>query len=378
MRNLFRLIMCAIVLTGLIVGLSACNDSSSSSKSDTSDPGSSDVSFGVGDYPNADLLVSGGALEAGLPYVRTTNNSDSGNFVLIDARGEPLPDAEDTDYDDHPYVQGHIPGAISLSWQEFGQPLNSVSKLEDILTNTGISRDMTIIIYDDTTASWGAAGRLFWMLEYLGCEDVHILHGGWDLWVADERETETKVNTLPDSDAFKAEVNTDILATEDHIRDRREDSDFVLIDSRTDEEYNGWTLYGEARGGHITGAVQIPYEWFYYDNKTVLMYEDLLDLFEARDITSDKEVSAYCTAGIRSGFVYFALRLLGYSNCSNYDGSIYEWAAASVDCPTCYPMEQMENYEKLVYPPGSMNLFQTAIRRSWHPGNIWGQRLYYH
>jgi thiosulfate/3-mercaptopyruvate sulfurtransferase len=96
-----------------------------------------------------------------------------------------------------------------------------------------------------------------------------------------------------------------------------------VIDSRTDEEFLGWQLYGEARGGHITNAVQLPYAWFYNTDKTTLSYQDLKSLFESRGITPDKEVTAYCTAGIRSGYVYF-LRLMGYTRCSNYDASIWD------------------------------------------------------
>jgi len=56
------------------------------------------------------------------------------------------------------------------------------------------------------------------------------------------------------------------------------------------------------------------------------------------------EVTSYCTVGIRSGFVYFILRLMGYKECSNYDGSISQWAADGA-----LPMEKLENFEKLVH-----------------------------
>ena len=57
------------------------------------------------------------------------------------------------------------------------------------------------------------------------------------------------------------------------------------------------------------------------------------------------EVTSHCTVGIRSGFVYFILRTMGYKECSNYDGSIKEWAADG-----SLPMEKLENFEKLVHP----------------------------
>ncbi len=271
------------------------------------------------------LLISGDELEA---------NLGKAGLVIIDARSAG-------------YEAGHIPGAISLKWSDYvdaSKNLKPVADLEEQLGAAGLSSDMVFVIYDDTTASWGAAGRVFWMLEYLGCGKAHVLNGGWDKWSADGRATEVESNTLRAA-RFAADVQDDALMTKDRLADRLGDGDFVVIDSRTDEEFNGWTLYGEARGGHITGAVQLPYAGFFKEDKTILDYDDLKELFEANGITSDKEVTSYCTVGIRSGFVYFVLRTLGYPRVSNYDGSIAEWSADS-----SLPMEKMENYQALVYP----------------------------
>jgi thiosulfate/3-mercaptopyruvate sulfurtransferase len=275
--------------------------------------------------PFISLLISGDELEA---------NLSKAGLVVIDARSAG-------------YEAGHIPGAISLEWSDYVKEdmnLKTTRELEDQLGEAGLSNDMVFVVYDDTTASWGAAGRVFWMLEYLGCDKVHMLNGGWDKWISDGRATEMGINTLPRA-RFAARVQDDALMNKDRLADRLGDDDFVVVDSRTDEEYNGWTLYGEARGGHITGAVQLPYAGFFKEDKTILDYDVLKELFESHGITSDKEVTAYCTVGIRSGFIYFVLRTLGYPRVSNYDGSISEWSADN-----SLPMEKMENYQALVYP----------------------------
>jgi thiosulfate/3-mercaptopyruvate sulfurtransferase len=181
------------------------------------------------------------------------------------------------------------------------------------------------------------------MLEYLGCTDVHIMNGGWDKWVADGRPVEAAKNTLPEK-KFTAQVKSSVRATAAHIRDRYQETDFAIIDARTDEEFIGWQLYGETRGGHIPNAVQIPYAWYYATDKTVLNYADMKTLLESRGITRDKEVTSHCTVGIRSGYVYFILRLMGYGKASNYDASIVEWAADD-----SLPMEKATNYRRMVY-----------------------------
>lgn len=283
------------------------------------------------DFPNASLLVSAESVQ---------NSIGEENLIIIDARTEG-------------YTTSHIPGAVNIRFGEFltwGVGLIPIADLNNRLSAFGLKRSMTFVIYDNTSASWGAAGRIFWMLEYLGCKKVHILDGGWDKWVADERPTETTINTLPAA-AFKASVKSSRIATKKHIKSRLYAADFAIIDSRNDEEFIGWQIYGEARGGHIPGAVQIPYGWFFNSDKTVLNYGDLRTVFESRGITRDKEVTAYCTVGVRSGFVYFLLRLMGYPNASNYDGSIAEWAATS-----SLPMKKAKNYRKLVYPQWVKNL----------------------
>jgi len=276
-------------------------------------------------FPNKKLLVSAESVQATI---------GTKNFVVIDARTAG-------------YDTSHIPGAINIKFGDYftpGSGLLPVADLNSKLSAAGLKKNMSFVIYDNTTASFGAAGRIFWMLEYLGCSKVYILDGGWDKWVADGRATETTINTLPTA-KFKASVKKARKATKETIQKKLGTKNFAIVDSRTDEEYNGWQFYGETRGGHITGAVQIPYEWFFNGDKTVANYSDLKTMFESRGITRKKEVTAYCTVGIRSGFVYFLYRLMGYSKASNYDGSIAEWSADS-----SLPMEKASRFSTLVYP----------------------------
>lgn len=278
------------------------------------------------DFPNDYLLVSADSLQSVL--------GDSG-LIVIDARSPAS------------YATSHIPGAINVQHSDYwnaGVGLKDLVTLEAQLGGAGITPGAQIVVYDDTTASKGAAGRIFWMLEYLGCGDVRMLDGGWDKWLADGRSTQVAAQTLP-ATTFTAQVNAGVKSDSGRIAYRLYDSSFAVIDARTAEEYNGWTLYGEVRGGHIPNAVNIPYAWFYNTDKTTISYQELKVLLEERGITPDKEVTAYGTSGIRSGQVYFLLRLMGYARCSNYDASILEW-----DANVSLPLESAPNYAAVVYP----------------------------
>lgn len=321
-RTLAALLICTVAL------LAGCGSSISEkgTKTVTLAPASTE-------FPNAGLLVTAESLQQNLASVN--KGANAGKLIVIDARGAAA------------YGAGHIPGSVNIQhgayWTK-GKGLKELEILAAQLGAAGIAREMKIVIYDNTVASWGAAGRIFWMLEYLGCGDVHILNGGWDKWAADGRPVETAAATLP-ATVFVPQVNAGTRADSGHIAYRLYDQDFAVVDTRTDEEYLGWQLYGETRGGHIPRAVNIPYAWFYNGDKTSLGYGELKSLFESRGITRDKEVTANCTAGIRSGYVYFLLRLMGYSRCSNYDASIWDWADN-----TPHAMDKAPNYATVVYP----------------------------
>ena len=137
------------------------------------------------------------------------------NLVIIDARTAG-------------YETSHIPGAINLKFGDYftwGSGLLPVADLNSKLGAAGLKRGMNFVIYDNTTASWGAAGRIFWMLEYLGCTNVHILDGGWDKWVADGRATETTINTLP-AKTFSAVVKSSVRTDKAYIAARLNNKKF--------------------------------------------------------------------------------------------------------------------------------------------------------
>ncbi|UOQ94003.1 hypothetical protein MUO14_03265 [Halobacillus shinanisalinarum] len=82
------------------------------------------------------------------------------------------------------------------------------------------------------------------------------------------------------------------------------------------------------RGGHIPGAVNIPWKTATNDDGTFKSTEELRDIYADKGVTPDKEVITYCRIGERSAHTWFVLHeLLGYRNVRNYDGSWTEWGS---------------------------------------------------
>ena len=316
MRNVYSCkvtLLLTVLLTALLAG---CGGSNSGGETQPAPPQTGAISA----FPNAGLLAS-------------STEAISPETIVLDARRTATE-----------YNAGHIPGAIFTPpslFEDSGGMLLLPTELATKLGNLGVTRTSKIIIYDNTDASRGAAGRLFWILEYLGCTDVKILNGGWDQWKAQDMTWVTEPTTLPAA-VFTAEINPTVkLVTKEYVAEHflpAPDPGFILIDVRTEEEFLGLLPNSDPRLGHIPNAINFPYHKCFNADKTVLNFKDLKSLLETEGIALDKEMVVYSTVGHRSGFFYFLCRLMGYANVANYTGSIVDWGKASLTDPVAYPM----------------------------------------
>lgn len=244
----------------------------------------------------------------------------------------------EVDVDTSAYNQGHIPGAIGFNWQKELQdqviraPL-SKEQLEDLLGRAGVNNDTTIVLYGDNN-NWFAAWA-FWILKYYGHQDVRLLNGGRAKWVADQRPLATEVPSYPRTTYHAQEPQGDIRALRDQVLTQLNQAGVALVDVRSPGEYRGELLAppnlpqeGAQRGGHIPGAVNIPWSMAVREDGTFKSPEELRSLYEGKGVTAEKDVIAYCRIGERSSHTWFVLHyLLGYPKVRNYDGSWTEWGS---------------------------------------------------
>jgi thiosulfate/3-mercaptopyruvate sulfurtransferase len=129
--------------------------------------------------------------------------------------------------------------------------------------------------------------------------------------------------------------DTSIRALRDTVLQSLPNQGKGLVDVRSPREFNGELLApenlpqeGAQRGGHIPGAVNIPWGEAVRPDGTFKSADELQALYQARSITPDKEIIAYCRIGERSAHTWFVLKeLLGYPKVRNYDGSWTEWGS---------------------------------------------------
>ncbi|HSK95050.1 MAG TPA: sulfurtransferase [Euzebyales bacterium] len=235
------------------------------------------------------------------------------------------------------YATGHIPGAVKVDWHtELQDPVRrdylDGDAFAALLSSKGIARDHTVVFYGDNH-NWWAAYAL-WVFSLFGHPDLRLLDGGRQKWIAEERELTREV---PE----RAPTDYPVVARDDvRIRAfRRDVEDHVgaegkLVDVRSPEEYRGEKLHmpdypqeGAVRGGHILGAVNVPWKTAANDDGTFKGADELAEIYrKGQGLDAGDDVIAYCRIGERSSHTWFVLtHLLGYDRVRNYDGSWTEW-----------------------------------------------------
>jgi len=235
------------------------------------------------------------------------------------------------------YDSGHIPGAVGWSWStDFQHPIRKdlpdKEGIEALLARSNIETDTTIIVYG--TRRNGYATFALWLLKIYGHEDVRVMNGNREKWIEEGRPLTTEIPTAASSVYHASEPDWSIRALRDQVLDSIGKPEHIFVDVRTPEEYHGelwdsWKYEAESsqRGGHIPGAVNIPWDMALKEDGTFKSVEDLQALYTYNGVTSDKEAISYCIVGGRSNHTWFVLTyLLGYSKVRLYDGSWAEWS----------------------------------------------------
>ncbi|MBI5879813.1 MAG: sulfurtransferase [Chloroflexi bacterium] len=233
------------------------------------------------------------------------------------------------------YETGHIPGAVKIDWFTVLQdPVRrdflSQPAFEQLCAAHGIAGDTTVVFYGDKN-NWFACYS-FWLFQYYGHMNCKIMNGSRAKWEREGRPTTREVPAYPQT-TYKAKAPAARLrAFRDDVM-KHVGIKGALVDVRSPKEYTGELLHmpgypqeGAQRGGHIPGAVSIPWAMAVAEDNTFKPAGELKAIYEGKGITPDRDIVAYCRIGERSAHTWFVLTyLLGYPQVRNYDGSWTEW-----------------------------------------------------
>ncbi len=237
------------------------------------------------------------------------------------------------------YAMGHIPGAVHFSvygvntFDTDAAPLASFVQMWAFLLGLrGITAADTVVVYDDVSGM--SAARAFWFMEYLGHVDVHLLDGGFSAWRGAGLPIARDAQA-PNASAFSYQAVRERVATYQDMLDAIDAPDKIILDTRSEKEWLG-TDRRAARSGTMPSAVHLDWVNHLTADGKLKSAGELSAMFEARGVTADKEVLAFCNTGYRSAHAYLVLRLLGFPRVRNYVGSWQEWASREA-CPVVVP-----------------------------------------
>ncbi len=215
---------------------------------------------------------------------------------------------EEVVLDISPSAAKYIEGSVNLNYEGFlgeGGQFKSVSEIAGLLGEAGISGNDSLVITGECLPCGGGpspAVFTYWLLKYLGHENVRVLDGSIDDWAAAGLNTSDKSASRPKTN-YTPNLKPELLATYDFVVN----GGAQIVDARPARDF------GIAS---IPGAINIPYENV-VENERIKSEENLQKAFA--EIDKEKPVVVYSNVGIEASLVWFALTLSGY------DARLYSW-----------------------------------------------------
>jgi thiosulfate/3-mercaptopyruvate sulfurtransferase len=230
------------------------------------------------------------------------------------------------------YREAHIPGALfahldrDLSGARSGHngrhPLPQPELFVSWLGKHGLQPSDQIVCYD--AGNGAMAARLWWMLRWVGHEQVAVLDGGLAKWTTEGRPVTAEVaHFTPVDYPFKLRPD---LAVEVRTVESNLDRSF-LLDARAPARYRGEQEPIDPVAGRIKGAKNR----FNMDNLSPggtfkpasLLKDDFQSVLEGR---SPAEVIHYCGSGVAACHNLLAMEVAGLTGGKLYAGSWSEWS----------------------------------------------------
>ena len=243
------------------------------------------------------------------------------------AQGIDFLDARDLSmrfYWSHPPLAQHVPWRRFTQKRRSGLLLNR-AHLTLTLQKLGLCPTRPVLIIGDWEQGWGEEARMLWLLEYAGHEQAYVVEGGWRAWHKEGGGVERGQSLTPSPSDWLPAWQPQVRVTTDQVKQLLGDH-VPSLDARSLKEFEGETPYGSRFGGHLIGSIHLPIDRLFKEQHRLKSRSELRHLFTQLGLQPNKPVITYCTGGIRSAFVYLALREAGFHRAMNYDGSWWAWS----------------------------------------------------
>lgn len=253
------------------------------------------------------------------------------NWAIVDCRFR----LDDPRWGEGEFVARHIPGAAyarldrDLAGPKTGttgrHPLPAPGDLTGTLGRLGIAPRMQVVVYDQDNGMF--ASRLWWLLRWMGHEQVAVLDGGFARWVAECRPTDTGATHVTPR-VFVGTPQPAMLADLQEVAAASSTASGRLVDARAPERYRGEIETLDPAAGHIPGAVNHWFKVNVRDDGTLRDAAELNRLWTSTLAgTPVRETIVYCGSGVTACQNLLALEHAGLPGARLYPGSWSEWSS---------------------------------------------------
>ncbi len=252
------------------------------------------------------------------------------DWAIVDCRFS----LNDPDRGRRDYLAAHIPGAVYahldkdlaglvVPGQTGRHPLPPVNLFVHTLSQWGIDARVQVVVYDDLGGAFAA--RLWWMLRWVGHDNVAVLDGGWPHWQQAGYPVRSGVEERPRR-TFSARLRPELLVEVTEVAAAARGAGACVMDARSPERYRGENETIDPVAGRIPGAISAPYAdnlgpdgLFLPPAELQARYEKLLG--EARPA----QAIVYCGSGVTAAHNLLAMAHAGLGDGRLYAGSWSEW-----------------------------------------------------
>ena len=236
------------------------------------------------------------------------------------------------------WAKGHIPGAPyadldnDLAGHASGSgggrhPLPEPSEFAATLGAWGITPDTLVVAYDNMGGA--IAGRLWWMLGWMGHERAGLLDGGIQAWEADKRPLESGAPAIEPAN-YPATGHRRPVAGLADVEDASRSGSMRLLDARDAARYQGLTEPLDSQAGHVPGAVNAFFRENLGPDGRFLPPDRLRERYlELLGGSAPGESCVMCGSGVTACHDLFAMELAGLSGAALYPGSWSEWSQSA-------------------------------------------------
>lgn len=253
------------------------------------------------------------------------DNLNKENLVIFDVRHI----LGGGSYGKSEYEKSHIPNAVFISVEELltgkitehggRHPLPDMEEFTHNMNNLGVDNKSRVVVYDDGDLSM--AGRLWWMLKYIGHSETYVLLGGYKNWLSNDYPVNTNAPIIRKADKLSFDLQKSMIEDMNEVKNAISQRDQILVDARTNERYRGIIEPIDKIPGHIPGSINLPWT----DLSKFNTESDIKEIKEHfKSVDNYKKIVVHCGSGITATVNILFMEEAGLS-ATLYAGGYSDW-----------------------------------------------------